>query len=141
MSFSADRIPLPEQTGLERWHKSVALERILLELRAVAVSATLRSSAPMPTPEEFQMWAKDLRRGRNNVAGSVVRFLDLIQRREMGTEGRRIALQVSDLLQQYIDIALPATGEKPTQTNTRAVDISSETRAVRLQSKISSRGA
>jgi hypothetical protein len=145
MSFSQDRIPLPSTTGKERWNKSVKLERILLELRALAVNATLRCNADKPSPAEFEMWAKDLRRGRMNVAGSVIRFLKLIEQREMGAEGRRIALQVNDLLQQYIDILLPADAEIATADNTVDVDITSETRKARLSRGVqfarTSRGA
>jgi hypothetical protein len=127
-----NQIPLSEETGKDRWNRSAELTRLEYEMRALAVAATLRCNSPVPTADEFQMWAKDLRRGRMSVAGSVVRFLRLIEQREMGADGRRIALEVTALLERYIDILLPPDAPKAEPVNTVDVDITSETRKARI---------
>lgn len=124
-------IPLSEGTGKDALKKSALLTRLEYEMRALAVNATLRCNAPVPTADEFQMWAKDLRRGRMSVAGSVVRFLRLIEQREMGAEGRRIALELTTLLQRYIDVLLPASSARTEPKHTTDVDITGETRKAR----------
>jgi hypothetical protein len=99
----------PTTTGKDRWTRSVEIERVMLGLRGLAVSASYRGNAQVPTAGEFEMWAKDLRRGRASIVGSVVRFVRLVEQREMGEEGRRIALEAYRLIGEYIDLALPAS--------------------------------
>ncbi len=119
MTTPTQQIPLSETPGKTAWIKSVQVERIMLQLRALAVEATYRGSADVPMPAELEMWAKDLRRGRMHVAGSMTRFIQLLERRNMGIEGRRIALEATKLVEAYIDIALPAAAPdvKPTRTH------------------------
>jgi hypothetical protein len=116
MSTSPKDIPLshdaPTTTGKDRWTRSVEIERVMIGLRGLAVSASYRGNANVPTAGEFEMWAKDLRRGRASIVGSVVRFVRLVEQREMGEEGRRIALEAYRLIGEYIDLALPASASQ-----------------------------
>jgi hypothetical protein len=112
MTSPGKDIPLshdaPTTTGKDRWTRSVEIERVMLGLRGLAVTATYRGSADVPTAGEFEMWAKDLRRGRASIVGSVIRFVRLVEEREMGEEGRQIALEAYRLIGEYIDLALPS---------------------------------
>jgi hypothetical protein len=113
MTTPSRSIPLshdaPTITGKDRWTRSVEIERVMLGLRGPAVTATYRGSADVPTAGEFEMWAKDLRRGRASIVGSVIRFVRLVEQREMGEEGRQIALEAYRLIGEYIDLALPSS--------------------------------
>ena len=99
--------PLPAPSGTERWQRSVARERILQELHAIALEGTLRSNADIPTPEQFDAWAKDLRRGRLSIPGGMVRWIELLRRRHH-PEARALALRVNALVLELIDLELPA---------------------------------
>ncbi len=96
-------------SGKDRWTQSVAVERIICEMRFLVLKAT---DKPRDLPE-FYDWARDLRRGRTNVMGGYFRLVDAIKRREMGYAGRMLALGLLELAQQYVDIQLPAS---PTPT-------------------------
>lgn len=99
--------PLPAAaTGTERWQRSVARERILQELHALALDGTLRSTAPLPTPEEFEAWAKDLRRSRLSIPGGFIRWTELLRKRHH-PRARELGQRVLDLMQQLLDLDLP----------------------------------
>ena len=93
-------------TGTERWQRSVARERILQELHALALDGTLRSTAPLPTPEEFEAWAKDLRRSRLSIPGGFIRWMELLRKRHH-PRARELSQRVLDLMQQLLDLDLP----------------------------------
>ncbi len=93
-------------TGVTRWNKSVALERIVCEMKFLVLQATENPRANLP---EFYDWAHDLRRGRTNVLGGLFRLIDVIQRRGMGYKGRQLAMQLIALAQDYVDLQLPET--------------------------------
>lgn len=100
-------IPLPEPpTGKERWAYSVARERILQEMHALALDGTLRPNAPLPTPREFEAWATDLRRGRLSVAGGFPRWVRLLNEREH-PDARRLAEMMLELMRRLMDLELP----------------------------------
>lgn len=98
-------IPLGS-TGKERRCQLVKLERIRCEMRALVLMATADPRKNLP---EFYDWAHDLRRGRTNVLGGLFRLIDVIHRRGMGAEGRRIAEGLLVLAYEYMDAMLPET--------------------------------
>jgi hypothetical protein len=102
-------------TGTERWNRSVARERIIYEMRALIQEATSEPAVNFP---EFYDWARDLRRGRTNIAGGFFRLVDGIKRRGMGLRGRQLALGVLALERDYVDLMLPE-GPAPTPTAER----------------------
>ena len=103
----------------------------MLRVRELAVRASYRGNAELATPAEFQMWAKDLRRGRANFFGGLIRFFELVDRREMGDEARAIKAEAIALAAEFADLNAPRSDIHQQPANTRAVDISSETRAAR----------
>ncbi len=92
--------------GVTRWNRSVALERIVCEMKYLVLQATENPRANLP---EFYDWAHDLRRGRTNILGGLFRLIDVIQRRGMGYKGRQLAMQLIALAQDYVDLQLPDT--------------------------------
>ncbi len=64
------------RSGAERWHASVDVERIDLELRALFVEVTGSVSKNVPTG--WHQWAYDVRCGRMSIAGGYSRFLDIV---------------------------------------------------------------
>ncbi len=141
MTPPLDRIPLSEETGKDRWNKSVQIERLMLKLRDLAVRATYRGNADIATPAEFDQWAKDLRRGRMSIIGSIKRFCDLIDQRHMGEPGRQLKREAAAFVQEYIDISVGAWDITQQPINTRAVDIKPTKTHVVLYSKFLSRRA
>lgn len=104
-------IPQPtSSTGRERMDRLVRLEFIRCEMKALVLLATANPRKNLP---EFYDWAHDLRRGRTNVMGGLFRLIDVIQRRGMGIEGRRLAEGLLILAHDYLDIMLP---DEPTPT-------------------------
>jgi len=132
MHTPTDDIPLSGLTGKERWNRSVQIERLMLNLRDIACRATYRSNSPLATPAEFEAWSKDLRKGRMSIIGSFKRFVDLIEQRRLGAQGRQLAEEAWSVAYEYMDMLLPADAPKAEAKNTVDVDISSETRRVRL---------
>ncbi len=96
--------------GVTRWNRSVALERIVCEMKYLVLQATENPRANLP---EFYDWAHDLRRGRTNILGGLFRLIDVMERRGMGYKGRMLAMQLIALAQDYVDLRFPATPPTP----------------------------
>ncbi len=80
------------------------LERIKYELRSISLDAVIN---PRATLAERKHWAIDLRKGKLNVFGGLLRFFDLLAARDSSNFGRPFALVILGLLRDYVDAVLP----------------------------------
>ena len=103
----------PQRTGVERFRTLVELERIRLDMRAIAVDAFGVVSEDVPV--DAQEWLYDLRRGRGWIGGGTMRFFLLLARRAETPEthfaSRALALSLLALLHRALDVLLPEIPE------------------------------
>jgi hypothetical protein len=93
------------------WTYLVGLERIRCDLRSISLDAMVN---PRATLAERKHWALDLRKGKMNVYGGMLRFFDLLAKRNSSNFGRAYALTLLGLLRTYVDAVLPDQPAQPT---------------------------
>lgn len=93
------------ETGVQRYRTLVELERISRELHTVAVQGTDRVRSR--GPQEHESYLYDLRRGRANIGGGVLRFFEVLSRRKDRNAARALAVQVMECLDDAMDLLLP----------------------------------
>jgi hypothetical protein len=102
-----------QRTGAQRFKTLVELERIRLEMRALAVEAFGTVSTEVPA--ESQEWVYDMRRGRAWAGGGTLRFFTLLAKRADSPEthyaSRALGLSLLALLHRALDVLLPEIPE------------------------------
>lgn len=99
-----------------RWTRSAEKLELLYRIRGEWLELGLRTRSVVPVPAEWESYFEDLRRGRLDIGATIARFFDTIERRDLGWEGRRAGERIIGLLNQYLDLCVPAdlADRKPT---------------------------
>lgn len=122
--------PSPITTGLERWKGLVEKERakrtVDREMHAVALIAT--DGVSQNVPKQHHDWAYDLRRGRLNLVGGILRTIDLLAARRIP---KRIAMMIPEWIAYYVEDAYSDTPTPDAETVVEAPRVSGRVRTWR----------
>ncbi len=103
-------------SGPSRFRQLTAMERVRLELRALACEAFGKPVDDVP--DEWRDWTYHLRKGHLTIGGGTLRFIALCGKRHSVAIARQFAERAIALEIQAMNILLPADPTDPTKGRT-----------------------